>query len=323
MEHQFFGFGFEIDRPIAGLRPTPDHLPSPIRVSFSQSATSDFENVEWISLYQSAEVDSQSRPMLVIDGRPDGEWLRMQYHDGTTFILDRRATEVRASWTPPSTAEDTATYLVGPVFGLLLYLRGITCLHASAIAHQGKALVFVGAAEAGKSTLAAAFARTNHRVLSDDILVLERADDTFVAKPGIPRIGLWTDSVEYLWGNRDALPRQVATWDKRYLDLGDANLFQETALPVGAVYVLVDRAPEAAPRIEPLRGTEAVLALIANKYVTRISEREQDRRDFILLSALAASVPVRRITRRDALSDLNATCDAILADYDALALASA
>ena len=323
MEHRFFGLGFEIDRPIAGLKPTPGHLPSPIRVSFLQSAASDFENIEWVSLYQSAEVDIEGRPMLVIDRRPDGKWLRMRYRDGTTFILDRNASEVFAWWTPPLTAEDAATYLVAPVFGLLLYLRGLTCLHASAIAHQGKALVFVGAAEAGKSTLAAAFARTNHRVLSDDILVLERADDGFVARPGIPRIGLWPDSVEYLWGDRDALPRQVATWDKRHLDLRDVNLFQEGPLPIGAVYILVDRTPQAAPRIEALRGAEAVLALIANKYVTRISEREQNRRDFVLLSELAASIPVRRITRSDALSDLEATCEAIVADYASLALAPA
>jgi hypothetical protein len=268
-------------------------------------------------------MDIAGRPMLAIDRRPNGEWLRMQYHDGTTFFLDRNASEVRAFWTPPSSAEDAATYLVAPVFGLLLYLRGLTCLHASAIAHHGQALIFVGPAEAGKSTLAAAFARTNHRVLSDDILVLDRADDAFVARPGVPRIGLWPESVEYLWGDRDALPRQVRTWDKRYFDLGNVGLFQKTPLSVGAVYVLADRAHDEGPRIEPLRGTEAALAMIANKYVTRVSEREQDKRDFVLLSELAATVPIRRVTRSDALSDLNATCEAILADYDALALARA
>jgi hypothetical protein len=92
---------------------------------------------------------------------------------------------------------------------------------------------------------------------------------------------------------------------------------------VGAVYALADREQDATFAIESLAGTEAALALIANKYVTRISEREQDRRDFVLLSELVASVPIRRITRRDALTDLHATCEAILADYDALALAPA
>jgi hypothetical protein len=92
---------------------------------------------------------------------------------------------------------------------------------------------------------------------------------------------------------------------------------------VGAVYVLADRKPGASHRIEPLVGTNGILALIANKYVTRISERNQDRRDFILLSALAASVPMRRITRDDALTELNSTCEAILSDYASLALEQA
>jgi hypothetical protein len=197
-------------------------------------------------------------------------------------------------------------------------MRGLTCLHASAVAHRGRALVFVGAAEAGKSTLVAAFARRGHRVLTDDILVLERDSEKIVARPGLPRVGLWPASVEQLWGDVDALPLQVPNWDKRYLDLTQKALFQDVALPVGAVYVLVERRREAAFAVEALRGTEAAVALIANKYVTRISEREQDRRDFVLLSEIVESVPIRRISRNDALTELNATCDAILADYASL-----
>ena len=84
-----------------------------------------------------------------------------------------------------------------------------------------------------------------------------------------------------------------------------------------------DREPKAAPHIGENVGTKAVLPLIANKYVTRYSKREQDRRDFVLLSELAASVPVRRITRSDALTDLNATCEAILTDFASIALTPA
>lgn len=270
---------------------------------------------DWTTLYESAALDTVGTRMLVIDRHLGGRWLRMRYHDGTAFVLNRSASEVHASWIPPLTADDAAAYLVAPVFGLLLYLRGFTCLHASAIAHDNKALVFVGGAEAGKSTLAAAFSRMNHRVLSDDILVVENSDSVVVARPGIPRIGLWPESVKYLWGDQEALPRQVPTWDKRYFELSDANLFQETPLPVGAVYSLADRTPGAKPRIEPLRDVEAVLQLLANKYVTRVAEREQNKRDFALLSQFAASVPVRRITRGDTLSDLEETCQAILADY--------
>ena len=247
----------------------------------------------------------------------------MRYSDGTEFVLDRAGSEVHSSWIPPSTPEDVATYFLGPVLGLVLYLRGVTCLHASAIAREGVALVFVGPAEAGKSTLAAAYARRCYRVLTDDILVLVRNEHSIVAIPGVPRIGLWPQSVKQLWGSGDALPKQVATWEKRYFDLDGHGLFQDAPLPVGAVYLLAERKPNVAPRIGPLMGTDALLALIANKYVTRYSERDQDRRDFVLISELAESVPIRHLTCSDTLSDLNATCEAILADYEALALTPA
>jgi hypothetical protein len=318
-----FGLDFALDRSSTNGGLLDPGSSTSVRVAASTRATRQFEGWQWTPIFFSSESGPQGTPTVIIDNLPGFPWVRMRYDDGATFVINRDGSAIYASWASDATLEDAETYLVGPVIGLLLYLRGLTCLHASAIAHQGKALIFVGPAEAGKSTLAAAFARSNLGVLSDDILVLDRASDHFVARPGIPRIGLWPASVENLWGDQDALPRQVATWDKRYLDLDHLNLFQQTPLPVGAVYILGDRMPGERPRIEPLQGTGALLALIANKYVTRISEREQDRRDFVLLSELGASVPVRRITRSDALSDLDETCGAILADYAALALAPA
>ncbi len=252
-----------------------------------------------------------------------GEWLRIRYREGPIFDIKSDGSEVRAWPVPGYSREDIASCVLGPISGLLLYLRGTTCLHAGTIAYQGRALAFVGAAEAGKSTLAAAFARMRYPVITDDILALERRDGRVLALPAIPRIGLWPDSVQHLWGDADALPQRTATWVKRSFDLLSEDLYQRTALPIGAVYVLADRELGAAHRYFGLNGTDAVLALIANKYVTRYSEREQDKRDFVLLSELAASVPIRRITRSDALVDLNTTCEAILADYDALNLAPA
>ncbi len=325
MQYRFFGLDFRVDSPLPGFAPTSS-LPrasGSVAVSLRVAASDPADNAAWRNRYRAPIDGTGERPGIVIDESTLDARLRIRYADGTTFVLDRAGSDIRASWTAQSVLQDVCIYLLGPVCGLLLYLRGLTCLHASAIVHRGRALVFVGAAEAGKSTLAAAFACRGHRVLTDDILVLEEHADAVMAQPGLPRIGLWPPSVEQLWGDADALPLQVPNWEKRYLDLGREGLFQDTALPIGGVYVLSDREPDAMFAIEPLPGAEAVFALIANKYVTRIAEREQDQRDFVLLSSLAASVPIRRIRRSDALSDLNATCEAILADYDALALSPA
>jgi len=311
----FFGLEFQLDEALAERVPDIVNGPRQGFVNVRTISAVAPQDAAWQPRYRDRE--------FALEDHRQGEWLRVRYAEGPTFDLKRDGSEVRAWWAPGSTLDDVAACVLGPIAGILLYLRGTSCLHASAIAYRGRALVFVGAAEAGKSTLAAAFARIGHQVLTDDILAIDGRDGDVFAQPAVPRIGLWPDSVQHLWGDVNALPRQSEGWDKRGFDLTNGILFHRTALPIGAVFVLADRKPDAAIRIESLKGTNAVLALIANKYVTRYSEREQNKGDFVLLAKLAASVPMRRITRSNALTDLRVTCEAILADYDALALAPA
>ena len=75
-------------------------------------------------------------------------------------------------WEEPLTYADAAVYLLGPVLGFVMRLRGIVPLHASAVMIGTGATVFVGDAGAGKSTTAGAFAALGYGVLSDDLLPL-------------------------------------------------------------------------------------------------------------------------------------------------------
>ena len=109
------------------------------------------------------------------------------------------------------TIEDMATYLLGPVLGLLLRLRGVTCLHASAVAFGETAVAFVGSEGAGKSTTAAALARRGHAILSDDIVALAEHNGSFFVHPAYPYLCLWPESVESLYGSAEALPSSART----------------------------------------------------------------------------------------------------------------
>jgi hypothetical protein len=181
-------------------------------------------------------------PELRIWSLLEAGYFKLLYGDGTQFILDRRATRVWATWLQPLTLEDTVVYLLGPVFGFMLRLRGFTCLHASAVAFGGRALALAGEAETGKSTTAAALARRGHAVLSDDIVALRKVNDTFLAGPGYPRVCLWPDSVNLLCGSPEALPRLTPNWEKCYLPLdGNGHHFQEEPLRLAAIYLLGDR----------------------------------------------------------------------------------
>ena len=84
--------------------------------------------------------------------------LRLRYADGCEYHVDAAGTRVACTWPAHFTVEDAATYLLGPVFGLVLRLRGIPSLHASAVALGDRSVAMCGPAGTGKSTTAAALA---------------------------------------------------------------------------------------------------------------------------------------------------------------------
>ena len=86
--------------------------------------------------------------------------------------------------------------------GLILHQRGALTLHASAVAIDDGIVGFVGYKGAGKSTTAASFFSRGYPLVTDDLLVIELAENADAVSvnaaygyPGIPRLRLWPDSV--------------------------------------------------------------------------------------------------------------------------------
>ena len=236
-------------------------------------------------------------------------YLRLAYFDGTQFWLDREGTEVWATWPENLQIEDTATYLLGPVLGILLRLRGVTCLHASAVAFGETAVAFVGSEGAGKSTTAAALAQHGHAILSDDVVALAEHDGSFFVHPAYPYLCLWPESVESLYGSPDALPQFSANYEKRFLSLGTQELrFAERALPLAAIYILGDRRSDPAPLVEELAPQKAFLALVANTFATNTLDSGMRAKEFEILARLAPSVPIRALCAHQDASRLPELC---------------
>lgn len=273
-------------------------------------------------LYVSPNSDEQGQPNLRVRTIEGGKYFGFFYSDGARFIIDRSGREVCADWPENYTLEDVCTYLIGPVIAFVLRLRGITCLHASAIVVEDHAVVLFGLAGAGKSTTAAAFALRGYPVLSDDVVVLADYGDRFDVQPGYPRINLWPDSVRALFGSEEALPPITPTWDKRYLSLDQNGCqFQSTPLPVGAIYILDERETElSTPVIEAMVGGEAIMTLVANIYVNYLLDREMRTTEFDVLRRLLAEVPVRRVRPTADPSGIFALREAIAADARRLAV---
>src|SRR4051812_11558556 len=66
----------------------------------------------------------------------------------------------------------------------LLSMRGDLALHASAIEAGGRAVLFCGPTQRGKSTLAQALGEAGHRLLGEDGIAIELGDGEPVAFPG-------------------------------------------------------------------------------------------------------------------------------------------
>jgi hypothetical protein len=241
----------------------------------------------------------------------------MRYADGTEFLIDQLGTRLWASWQHPLTIEDTATYLLGPVMGFVLLLRGMHCLHASAVDLDGQAVALVGPAGAGQSTTAAAFSNLGFGVLSDDVVTLAGGRGEITVYPAYPCVRLWAESAQALFGSADALPLLTPNWDKRYLDLaGDTHRFQSVALPLAAIYLLGQRSGDAtAPRVEPVAPQAAMIELVGNAYAPRLKEKAARAAEFEVLTGLIETVPVRRAIPNADLSRVDRLCEVILEDF--------
>jgi hypothetical protein len=240
-------------------------------------------------------------PALRVWRAADGSSYTMLYSDSTLFVVDRLGSQVWTTWAPHSTLADTAVYLLGPVLGFVLRLRGLACLHASAVAIDGRAVVLLGPAGAGKSTTAAAFNALSYPLLTEDVVALDSGKAGFHVLPGYPQVRLWPDSVALLFGSPDALPRLTPTWEKRALGGTSSRLrFQAEALPIGAIYVLSGAAganteTSNGDGIAPIGGAEALITLLANTYVGYLLEPALRRREFEVLAQLASAVPLRQV----------------------------
>jgi hypothetical protein len=246
--------------------------------------------------YTSDYKDTQGDPALRIWKVNGGELLRLAYFDGTQFWLDRDGTRVWATWPDNLSLEDTASYLLGPVLGLLLRLRGVVCLHASAVSFGESVVAFVGSEGAGKSTTAAAFAQQGWGTVSDDVVALNETDGAFHVHPAYPYICLWPESAEAIFGNAQALPRFSGNYAKRYLSLEKHKMrFETRTLPLKAIYMLGERRADPAPQIETISGQKSILALVANTFATNVINSDMRVKEFEALGRLISCARIQRI----------------------------
>ena len=169
---------------------------------------------------------------------------------GTARYYVRNGNEVRLEIEPSAPIANISTYLLGSVFGVLCHQNGMLPLHASAIECGGVVSAFLGDSGAGKSTLAACLQRRGHRVVSDDICLLQSDSGAMRVIPVAGWLKLWNESLQHLGETPVEQNRVFSTDDKFRLFLPDPGSTRSQLARV--IFLARDPNAQAQPALQPL-----------------------------------------------------------------------
>ncbi len=244
--------------------------------------------------------------------------LRIQ---GTASYYVRDGAEVVIQPEPDAPALDVRAYLLGSIFAVLCHQRGLLPLHGSAIATAKGAVAFLGESGAGKSSLAAFLGRRGHRIVADDICLVD--PDAPLPKrvlPVAPWLKLWRQTLDQLGEVSAELPQTFSSEEKFRLPLGE----EHEPLPLAEVILLApnpgdtpDRAGEnhsgaAAATFRTLGKAEAVEALMRLTYRGYLPRHTgQMAAHFQSCGRALAGVRTSLLSRPWGFAHMNAVVDAI------------
>ncbi len=251
-----------------------------------------------------------------------------RFVEGFAFAVDSAGKTIWTQWREPVTFEDVTAFLLGRILAFVLHLRGYTCLHASAVVVDGGAVLFAGDPGMGKSSTAAAFAERGCPVLSDDVSGIRwQEDGRLEVVPGIPRVCLCPDSMEFLYGPGSAERFRLLHpgEDKRVVPLDSfSRRFQTEPAPLEAIYLFAPRtADPAAPRIEAVGGAERLIRLLYNGFMNLALGSEQQAHEFRILGEIARKVRIQQLMPSTDPRELGRLCELVVNDVRAAARPSA
>jgi hypothetical protein len=212
--------------------------------------------------------------------------------------------------------------LLDQVLPLVLALRGGIVLHGSGVHIAGLGVVaFVGAAGAGKSTLAAALGVNGHQIVADDSVVVRRRGGRPVVVPGYPGVRLWRDAARAIGISTSGTA--VAHYTSKRRLAAPALPFRRPAGPLKAIFVLgrrragggarASRASGAAAIIRPVAPRQRLVALTRCTYVLDVQDRAQLAAMFGGLAWLVSRVPVLGLHLQDGRRQLSRAAGAVAA----------
>ena len=334
--YRAYGLYFSSNHPIPNLVQVKEdpglnalnYLDQPVCINFRGLQSWFPIPTNWSNLYQSPSHTVGNRPFLEVWQHETGLHLRHSNNAGENgiganvdFSMGLAGETIDIAWTPAMLFQDIVAYLLGPVLGCILRLRGVTCLHGAVMAIEEGAIAIIGPKGAGKSTTAAFFVQQGRPLLSDDIAPLVNRDGQFWVQPGYPCLRLWPKAIDILCSSQvNNLPLVLSFSEKRYFPLAlkdrevASRQFQLTPLPLVGIYLLDRFDTGASPSLLPMTLAMSLVSLVRNTYVDYVLSETGRSREFRELGQLVSGIPVKQVRRPENLEILPKLYQIILQD---------
>ena len=259
------------------------------------------------------------------DTRSDSWYRYACLQDGSTYVRWDTVGEFlvsaggrRITWraAEASSFESFQVYMLGQALSFALVKQGFEPLHATVVVVDDQAVGFLGSNAFGKSSLAACFLEAGHRLLTDDLLILQESSGRIVAYPGPQRIKLFPAMASrFLAHTVNPVPMNRDT-AKLVLPLDDGQTCR-TPVALEAIYSLA--APADAGRrpgveIETLSRRQAFVELVKGTFNRRLVDPQRLERQFRVMANLTDLIRVRKLTYPRVIDRLQEVRDVVLAD---------
>jgi hypothetical protein len=285
--YRAYGLDIESDRALP-LRPSPPGTTPGLTIVYSGRAPAERPS------------GPDRRDLKVTEA---GWTLRYDNREGGWMAFDYSARDRRLLASGSVGWEAFEGPLGGVVCGVLLRLAGATLLHGACLGFGVRAAAILGASGHGKSTLAGALIALGAAPVTEDLLVLRRGTEGFVAEPGAPTLHLLADAYRHLEPHLPTGSVCPSGDGKVRLEPGGGD---SSPVRLAALYVLEPPGSYEETELRRLSGPSAIGALAEHLYGSRWIRPAGDE-DLAFCARLAREVPVFALSRPWALEGLLAT----------------
>lgn len=233
----------------------------------------------------------------------------------TGVITVRQGREIIVDPLPNADEASLRFSIINAAMASVLQHRGLLVFHASAVAIDGKAVIFMGSPGSGKSTIAAAMHTWGYSLLSDEIvavqIAVQKEGNVPVVLSGLPHIRLLPQSARYLGQDPETMPRIRSDEDKRAYSARRG--FYKKSIPLRRIYVLKKGSANGLESIPP---QAAFLEMVNNYYTVGMLKAAGGPEHLRNCARIISTVPIKRLYRADALDHMPDLIDLVKRDLE-------